>query len=232
MVILPPFLRLEGQTSYSVESKPWPPHNSLMRMEGNDHGHPTTLCWEMEGCGYGHTHSLKMLWPHPQTLRSPGSTARGNSGAPRRFSFKRGLPAPNTGALDLDSSPEPEDALSKRAKTSTWSGGSPRNQSRSQPSMRDSRHKGRLPSPNESRMQQLKTCGVVEPDRGLSRGMLPCRVVSLSKKRPSRRTLLPPWKAERRWESRLASSTMSLPRFFPRCKGRDLMVSALDGVLK
>ena len=43
MVILPLFLRLEGQTSYSMEDRPWPPHNSLMRMEGNDHGHTSSL---------------------------------------------------------------------------------------------------------------------------------------------------------------------------------------------
>ena len=34
MAILPPFFRLEGQTSYSIEVRSWPPHNSLERMEG------------------------------------------------------------------------------------------------------------------------------------------------------------------------------------------------------
>jgi len=44
MVILLPFLSLEGQTSYPIEDKPWPSHNFLW--------------WEMEGCGQGFTHSF------------------------------------------------------------------------------------------------------------------------------------------------------------------------------
>ena len=43
MVILLPFLTLEGQSSYSIEDRPWLPHNSLVRMEGNDHGHTSSL---------------------------------------------------------------------------------------------------------------------------------------------------------------------------------------------
>ena len=40
---LRPFLELEGQTSYYVEDKPWPPLSSLMRMEGSGHGNTSSL---------------------------------------------------------------------------------------------------------------------------------------------------------------------------------------------
>jgi len=43
MVLLLLFLWLEGQTSYYVEDKPWPPHNSLLGDGGNDHGHTLSL---------------------------------------------------------------------------------------------------------------------------------------------------------------------------------------------
>ena len=43
MVVLPLFFWLEGQASYHVEDKPWPPHSSLLRDGSNDHGHTLSL---------------------------------------------------------------------------------------------------------------------------------------------------------------------------------------------
>ena len=43
MVILSTFLSLEGQTSYYVEGKPWPPHSSLLGDGGNGHAHTLPL---------------------------------------------------------------------------------------------------------------------------------------------------------------------------------------------
>ena len=43
MVLLLLFLWLEGQTSYYVEDKPWPPHSSLLGDGSNGHGHTLSL---------------------------------------------------------------------------------------------------------------------------------------------------------------------------------------------
>ena len=77
MVVLPLFFWLEGQASYHVEDKPWPPHSSLLRDGSNDHGHTRSLLkprradflfyrgqamvtsqhpyWKMKASGHGHT---------------------------------------------------------------------------------------------------------------------------------------------------------------------------------
>ena len=52
MVILSPFLSLEGQTSYSIEDKPWPPHSSLLEDGSNDHGHTLYLLKTTKASSY------------------------------------------------------------------------------------------------------------------------------------------------------------------------------------